>query len=79
MLKSYEAIYSYGRLQWLDQPPPEQEQELRVMVRKASAKYCAGRGESWGKAKPLTTLTPKFAPCGVSGKENGNNCSKMHP
>jgi hypothetical protein len=32
MLTSYEAIYSDGRLQWLDQPPPEQEQELRVMV-----------------------------------------------
>jgi hypothetical protein len=32
MLKSYEAIYSHGHLRWINQPPLEQEEEIRVVV-----------------------------------------------
>jgi hypothetical protein len=32
MLKSYEAIYSHGRLYWINQAPPELDKETRVVV-----------------------------------------------
>ncbi len=32
MLRSYEAIYSHGQLQWLDQAPPEEAEDQRVLV-----------------------------------------------
>ncbi len=32
MLKSYEAIYSHGRLRWINQAPPKPEKEMRVVV-----------------------------------------------
>lgn len=32
MLKSYEAIYSHGQLHWLNQAPPDESGEKRVLV-----------------------------------------------
>jgi hypothetical protein len=32
MLKSYEAIYSHGRLNWINQAPPDPDKETRVVV-----------------------------------------------
>jgi cephalosporin hydroxylase len=32
MLKSYEAIYHQGQLQWVHQPPPQEVEDKRVLV-----------------------------------------------
>lgn len=32
MLKSYETVYSHGRLHWIHQSPPELAKEMRVIV-----------------------------------------------
>jgi hypothetical protein len=32
MLKSYEAIYDHGRLEWIGKPPPDKRMKVMVVV-----------------------------------------------
>ncbi len=32
MLKSYDAVYDHGQLHWIQQPPPNISQKMRVIV-----------------------------------------------
>ncbi len=64
MLKSYEAIYSHGKLQWVDPFPPEGIEDSRVLVILDVGKVASKHGMQ--KQKNIHALLKRT--CGAMSK-----------